>query len=71
MSGFPAYYWRHKQRYVARFCTEADARSFLNVGEELENLAAIGFEPEPDVAYGDQGHLMCMADDCPDGEDDV
>jgi hypothetical protein len=68
--GFPAYFWRHKQPFVAWFCTEADAEQFLEAQEGLDEIAAVGNGPQPDVAYVNLGHYHCMADDCPEGGDD-
>lgn len=62
--GYPAYFWRYKRPYVAWFCNAADAESFLMVGEELENLAAIGPEPQERVEYENVGHFHCMAEGC-------
>ena len=74
--GFPAYYWRHKQPFVAWFCEADDARRWLDDGEEIYSvwdgsyLSAVGHEPQPGVEYEDLGHEHCMADDCPEGGDE-
>lgn len=64
-TSYPAYYWRHKVRYVAWFCHAEDVERFFESGVEWETHVAIGTEPEPGMTYKDEGHLHCWADDCP------
>lgn len=72
-SDFPAYYWRWRKPYVARFCSPDLAESFLEYGSDpVEDhvssfLAAVGDTPEPGVDYKDVGHEYCGGDECPDG----
>ena len=60
--GYPAYYARHHQRFVAWFCTPEEAEVFLEAGVDNGYIAAHGSAPKPSKQYEDLGHRYCGDD---------